>query len=73
MRQECEGKYGKLRCVLVHVNPLVEKDAVRVFVEFEDKAAAAKAFEALDGRFFGGRCVRASYFDEARFAKRDIA
>ena len=29
--------------------------------------------EALDGRFFGGRCVRASYFDEARFAKRDIA
>lgn len=40
----------------------------RVYVQFEQVAAATAAHGMLDGRKFGGRAVVAAYMDEAAFA-----
>lgn len=50
-----------------------EEERVRTFVAFERQESAVKAYVAMNGRFFGGRQVQASFFDEDRFARRDLA
>ena len=50
-----------------------EEEAVRVYVRFASQAVARAALQSLDGRFFGGRTVRATYFDEGRFEAGDLA
>ncbi|EDQ85068.1 uncharacterized protein MONBRDRAFT_29582 [Monosiga brevicollis MX1] len=50
-----------------------DDQAVRIFVEFADLPAAARARQEMHGRFFGGRQVRASFFDADRFARQDLA
>jgi hypothetical protein len=47
---------------------------VRIFVQFVSLSSARATLDAIDGRFFGGRRVRASFFGEERFAsRRDLA
>ncbi|ORX73521.1 hypothetical protein BCR32DRAFT_99263 [Anaeromyces robustus] len=72
--EECE-KYGVVeRCLIYEVKGNVPDDeAVRIFIKFGKLEEAAKAFSALNGRFFGGRKVKAKYFDEDRFTKLDLA
>merc|ERR1711915_809109 len=71
------GKYGKLKkCIVKEIKGVPDTEAVRIFLEYETVESATKAFTDMNGRYFGGRVVKARFFDEKRFelgalAKRD--
>lgn len=72
---EC-SKYGTVTRVLIF--EITEPDfpvdeAVRIFVQFERSEETTKALIDLDGRFFGGRVVRGSFYDEERFGRNELA
>ncbi|XP_061360367.1 DNA-damage-repair/toleration protein DRT111, chloroplastic [Gastrolobium bilobum] len=72
---EC-AKYGTVTRVLIfeitEPNFPVE-EAVRIFVQFERSEETTKALIDLDGRYFGGRVVRATFYDEEKFSKNELA
>ncbi|KAJ3278480.1 hypothetical protein HK104_002300 [Borealophlyctis nickersoniae] len=73
--EEC-SKYGKVdRCIVFEVpnNQVPDIEAVRIFIKFHDIASAMRAQQELNGRFFGGRVVTATYFEEDRFDRLDLA
>lgn len=72
---EC-AKYGTVTRVLIF--EITEPDfpadeAVRIFVQFERSEQTTKALIDLDGRFFGGRVVKATFYDEDRFNRNELA
>ncbi|KAI0498859.1 hypothetical protein KFK09_019757 [Dendrobium nobile] len=72
---EC-SKYGTVTRVLIFeiTEPNFPADeAVRIFVQFERTEETTKALIDLDGRYFGGRVVRAAFYDEERFGKNELA
>ncbi|KAL3161408.1 hypothetical protein ABBQ32_010298 [Trebouxia sp. C0010 RCD-2024] len=72
---EC-SKYGQVQSVMIFevTTPGYPDDqAVRIFVEFERMEQATKSIIDLGGRFFGGRTVAATFFNEDRFDKQDLA
>ncbi|WVR07130.1 hypothetical protein IAU60_004171 [Kwoniella sp. DSM 27419] len=71
--EEC-SKYGIVERVVQHMvepPPPEPSECLRVFVVFSGMAGAWRAAKELDGRFFGGKKIRATYFDEARFDSGD--
>lgn len=67
------SKYGKVRkCVIKEINGAPDDEAVRIFVEYERSEDAAKALADMNGRLFGGRKVKARFYEEERYAKGDL-
>lgn len=59
-------KLGVLEKCFVHIQPpyVPEDEAVRVFVVFSGLVGAWNAVKAFDGRYFGGRNVKAKFYNE---------
>lgn len=73
-KEECK-KYGEvIKCLIYEIpNKRVPDDeAVRIFVEFKSVESAIKAVSDLNGRYFGGRVVRASFYDLERFRSYNL-
>jgi len=67
------GKYGKLvKCVVKEIKGVPDHEAVRIFLKYETVEMATKAYTDLNGRFFGGRSVKARFFDVQRFDTGDL-
>lgn len=74
--EECTSKYGTVVGVVIFevTTPQFPAElAVRIFVAFERQESAIKAAIDLGGRFFGGRLVQATFYDEERFRLQDYA
>nr|ALD19903.1 poly-U-binding factor 60kDa [Stichopus monotuberculatus]ALD19904.1 poly-U-binding factor 60kDa [Stichopus monotuberculatus] len=72
--EEC-GRYGIVnRVVIYQERQGEEEDAeiiVKIFVEFNSPDEATKASDALNGRWFGGRMVKATPYDQEKFDSGD--
>eukprot|EP01039_Chlorochromonas_danica_P007399 gene7399-8185_t len=77
-REECE-RFGRvLDCEVFLAKrtafpELSDQMRVRIFVRFERQDASIRALKELNGRFFGGRQVTASFFEEEAFLQRQLA
>lgn len=66
-KEECE-KYGKVvKCVIFEISGVSDDEAVRIFLEFERVESAIKAVVDLNGRYFGGRVVKACFYNLDKF------
>uniref|UniRef100_A0A182JC99 Splicing factor 45 n=1 Tax=Anopheles atroparvus TaxID=41427 RepID=A0A182JC99_ANOAO len=73
VKDECNTKYGDVVTVIIHEVPnVVPEESVRIFVEFKRMESAIKAVVDLNGRFFGGRQVRAGFYKQDRFENMDL-
>jgi splicing factor 45 len=48
-------------------------EAVRIFVEFKTLPSAIKALTDLNGRFFGGRLVKVTFYNLDKFNRLELA
>lgn len=71
-KEECE-KYGKVtKCVIFEIALVTDDEAVRIFLEFERVESAIKAVVDLNGRYFGGRIVKACFYNLDKFRALDL-
>ncbi|XP_060926690.1 splicing factor 45 [Limanda limanda] len=71
-KEECE-KYGKvIKCVIFEIAEVHDDAAVRIFLEFERVESAIKAVVDLNGRYFGGRIVKACFYNQDKFRVLDL-
>ncbi|XP_043944747.1 splicing factor 45 isoform X2 [Protopterus annectens] len=71
-KEECE-KYGKVvKCVIFEIPTAPDEEAVRIFIEFERVESAIKAVVDLNGRYFGGRVVKACFYNLDKFRILDL-
>ncbi|KAH8356983.1 splicing factor 45 [Drosophila serrata] len=68
VKDECNTKYGEVKSVIIHeAFGTIPENAVKIFVEFKRIESAIKAVVDLNGRFFGGRQVRAGFYNYDKF------
>ncbi|XP_038222119.1 poly(U)-binding-splicing factor half pint-like, partial [Zerene cesonia] len=77
IRDEC-GKWGRVQRVVIYNERQSEADDparahVKIFVEFAEPDEASAAAAALEGRYFGGRTVRAALYDQDLFDHGDLS
>lgn len=74
VKEECNQKYGEVTSVIIHeIDHPNSEEAVRIFVEFRRIESAIKAVVDLNGRFFGGRQVKAAFYDTEKFDNLELA
>lgn len=70
VKDECNTKYGDVMVVSIcEIKNAAPDEAVRIFVEFKRIESAIKAVVDLNGRFFGGRQVKAGFYAYERFKR----
>nr|XP_014286592.1 poly(U)-binding-splicing factor half pint isoform X4 [Halyomorpha halys]XP_014286593.1 poly(U)-binding-splicing factor half pint isoform X4 [Halyomorpha halys]XP_014286594.1 poly(U)-binding-splicing factor half pint isoform X4 [Halyomorpha halys]XP_014286595.1 poly(U)-binding-splicing factor half pint isoform X4 [Halyomorpha halys]XP_014286596.1 poly(U)-binding-splicing factor half pint isoform X4 [Halyomorpha halys] len=77
IQEEC-SKYGTVDRVIIYNEKQSEDDdntdiIVKIFVEFSKMKEAEAARDALNGRFFGGRLVKAELYDQTLFDHSDFS
>ncbi|XP_048517291.1 poly(U)-binding-splicing factor half pint isoform X1 [Dendroctonus ponderosae] len=76
IQEEC-SKYGQVERVIIYNERQSEDDEndviVKIFVEFYETWEAEKARDSLTGRYFGGRMVQASLYDQTLFEHSDFS
>ncbi|KAG5894061.1 hypothetical protein JTB14_003923 [Gonioctena quinquepunctata] len=77
IQEEC-SKFGAVDRVIIYNEKQSEEDddsdmIVKIFVEFMETYEAEKARDALNGRYFGGRMVRAALYDQTLFDHGDFS
>ena len=69
-------KYGPVRdCVVIEMPEgtyTQEEDKIRTLVAFEKQESAIKAYRDLNGRYFGGRQIGVSFYNEAKFDRLEL-
>eukprot|EP00457_Paulinella_chromatophora_P011061 gb/GEZN01011186.1/.p1 GENE.gb/GEZN01011186.1/~~gb/GEZN01011186.1/.p1 ORF type:complete len:309 (+),score=55.87 gb/GEZN01011186.1/:98-1024(+) len=67
--EECT-KFGRVvKCHIVEAQQAPDDEAVRIFVEFSELSGAVRCLTGMQGRYFGGRRVKASYVSETCWTK----
>ena len=69
-KQEC-AKYGPVHTCIVHEQK--EERTVNIFVHFETQESAVQAYRDLNGRYFAGRQVEATFYDESKYLCRELS
>jgi len=62
VKSECQTKYGNLSEIFV-----IKDSAGEIYVKFDSEDYATKAIEGLNGRFFGGKRITATFISDAIF------
>ncbi|XP_054169036.1 poly(U)-binding-splicing factor half pint-like [Oppia nitens] len=74
--EEC-GKFGSVNRVIIYQEKQSEEEdaeiIVKIFVEFSQQSEAVKGRDALNGRFFGGRVVKAELYDQILYDDNDLS
>ncbi|GIY69060.1 poly(U)-binding-splicing factor PUF60 [Caerostris extrusa] len=73
---EC-GRFGTVNRVIIYQERQSEEEnpeiIVKIFVEFSTPAEAVFARDSLNGRFFGGRVVKAELYDQTLYEAKDLS
>lgn len=73
---EC-GRFGMVKRVIIYQERQSEEEnadiIVKIFVEFSKAQESASARDALNGRFFGGRLVKAELYDQTLYEANDLS
>ncbi|KTW26337.1 hypothetical protein T552_02822 [Pneumocystis carinii B80] len=65
VKAECENKYGKV--LHIHVE---ENSPGEVYIKFDNVVAGERAIQGLNGRWFGGRTISASFLIDAVYTAK---
>lgn len=72
-KEEC-AKYGEVnKCLIFELPNRSPEEAVRIFLEFKTLPSAIKALTDLNGRFFGGRSVKATFYNFDKFKRLELS
>jgi len=79
IQEEC-SKFGLVERVIIYNEKQTDNEEddnadviVKIFVEFSLASETERAKDALNGRYFGGRLVRAELYDQALFDHGDLS